>query len=86
MVNAVNLLQNNIFDNAGFDDAKALRQALLRFVAPAAPVAWALFLVTLAVYAGAVYVAGFSAAPLWLRLLASLIAGGTDPVAVRHRP
>jgi len=58
---------------------KALRQALLPYIAPSAPIAWALFLGTLAVYGGAIGIAGFSAAPLWSRVLAAIVAGGAIP-------
>jgi omega-6 fatty acid desaturase (delta-12 desaturase) len=79
MVNALNSLKNIELDGNETIDARALRQALLPFVAPSALLAWALLGGTLAVYAGAIYIAGFSASPLWLRVVASIVAGAAIP-------
>jgi omega-6 fatty acid desaturase (delta-12 desaturase) len=59
--------------------ARALRQAMMPFVAPSLRRAVALLAVTLAAYALGVWLAGFSLAPLWLRILGALIAGFTLP-------
>jgi omega-6 fatty acid desaturase (delta-12 desaturase) len=79
MVNETLTAPAEAADMAARPGAKALREALLPFIAPSALTAWALFLGTAAIYAGAICLAGFTAAPLWLRVLASLIAGGTIP-------
>ncbi|HEY5208631.1 MAG TPA: fatty acid desaturase [Stellaceae bacterium] len=52
---------------------------MLPYVAPSRGLAWALFLVTLAVYVGAVSLTGVGAAPLGLRGLAAIVAGAAIP-------
>src|SRR5579862_6989166 len=61
------------------DRDRGFRGALAAFIAPSEARAWPLFLGTLAIYAGAVWLAGFAPAPLWLRLSASVLAGLAIP-------
>jgi acyl-lipid omega-6 desaturase (Delta-12 desaturase) len=60
-------------------DTKLLRRTLAPYIAPSDRLAWSMFAATMAVYAGAVAIAGFSAAPLWLRVAASIVAGLAIP-------
>ncbi len=60
-------------------EEKRLREALARFIAPSGVHAWSLFLATLAIYLGAVSIAGFSTAPMWLRVVAAIVAGLAIP-------
>jgi acyl-lipid omega-6 desaturase (Delta-12 desaturase) len=52
---------------------------LAPYIAPSDRHAWPLFLATLGVYGGAAYLAGFSAAPLWLRVATAVVAGLAIP-------
>lgn len=56
-----------------------LRRALAPYIAPSSSYAWALFLLTLGCYVAAAGVAGFTAAPIWIRILASVAAGLVIP-------
>jgi omega-6 fatty acid desaturase (delta-12 desaturase) len=58
---------------------KSLRQAMTPYVAPSPLLAAALLAATLAVYGVGVWLAGFAAVPLWLRLAGSILAGMTLP-------
>lgn len=58
---------------------KRLRQAMAPFVAPSMARAVALLIMTLAVYALGVWLAGFSGTPLWLRIAGGLVAGFAMP-------
>jgi acyl-lipid omega-6 desaturase (Delta-12 desaturase) len=63
----------------GTADGGAIRRALLPYIAPSAPRALALFLATVAVYGGAVWLAGFSAMPLPARVIGGVLAGLAIP-------